>query len=187
VAPRLLALTGLTDGARPSQRALRAGAFVAGLCCSYVALGLTAGALGWIAGHSRFLYACAACASLVVGAGILLRGTVTPHACEPHARRRPVPSGVAALAGMGFASIGSPCCGPVALVLFAMPAAAGDRTLATLLLTAFAVGHVLPLLVFASGWLAAARFVERTISPAALATVSGTLALALGAYYACLA
>jgi cytochrome c-type biogenesis protein len=181
-AGRFVAVIGLTARAGNEQRRIRVVAFVAGLCLCYVLLGSLAGALARLASYSTQLYAALSAVLVVVGMTTLVRRS---HQCseEPH-RSRPQ-RGLLFLLGLGFGSIVSPCCGPIAIAMAGIGIAAGNTSRGALLLAAFAVGHSLPLLAL----LGAGRGADRMMRGAepALATVGGTLMIALGAYYAVLA
>jgi cytochrome c biogenesis protein CcdA len=81
----------------------------------------------------------------------------------------------------------SPCCTPVVAGIAGLTALGGRCGEGIALLVAFALGHALPLL--AAGALSAriAALLARPSASSAPAVVSGTLMLALAAYYGVLA
>lgn len=166
---------------------MRVGAFLTGLCGSYVLLGIAAGTLAWFASHSSISYAALSAVAAVAGTRTILRprelSGCSRHAAVPEVQ---TPYGAALLAGSGFATIASPCCGPLALGLAGLSSAASDRACAMLVLAAFSIGQALPLIVFACGC-GRLRLVTERCPPAALATIGGAVMLALSAYYGLLA
>jgi cytochrome c biogenesis protein CcdA len=181
VAPRLIAVGALSAQSSGLQRWTRIGAFVAGLCAVYVAMGVAAGALGRLMDLSPMLYAAVAAAAAISGILVIVKAQAK-HVC---ARDTPaLPHGLGFFGGAACATITSPCCGGVAALSVAGAGAAGSSS--ALLLGAFALGHALPLFAFAAGSGRVRQWCLRGGSQP-LEIVSGALMIALGAYYAVLA
>jgi cytochrome c biogenesis protein CcdA len=187
VAPRFVALASLTAGDVGLRRWVRIGAFVVGLCTSYVLLGTVAGALGYLAAYSAYVYAALGLGLVAGGLSAVMR---EPRAaCDQHAPRAPgAPLGAVFVAGLAFVAVGSPCCGPIAAVLASGGAAGGGGVArSAALLTAFALGHAAPLVAVACGSTRLGHRLHTRIPSSAFATVSGATMIALGSYYAVLA
>lgn len=175
-------MVGLTANVGDGQRRVRVVAFVAGLCLCYVLVGSIAGALARLSSYSTQLYAALSAALVLVGIATLVRHS---NRCSGESYRSHAQRGLLFLLGLGFGSIVSPCCGPIAIALAGIGLAAGSVVGGALSLAAFAIGHSLPLLTLLCGGRRADR-VLREAEPA-LATIGGALMIALGAYYAVLA
>ncbi len=180
VAPRYVAIAALL-GAR--RRTLTIAVFVAGMLAAYAALGFGSGVLGQVAGHAWALYIVLAAALACAGTITLLREPVCAHGhgAQPAELPRRL-SGVFSL-GAASAFVVSPCCTPVVAAVLGMTAVDGNPLSRAALLAAFALGHAAPL--FAAGTLGSLctrAFRAWNASPAP-AVVSGSLMLALGAYY----
>ena len=181
VAPRFIALAALLERSRSRVPILAA--FVGGLVLVYAALGCAAELVGAIGAYAGAIDALLACGLALCGIAVLVRD---PHA---HAGRVPDPArpSGAFVMGAGSALIVSPCCTPVVAAVAGMSAFSGSPALGALFLAAFAAGHALPLvLLTTSGSWVTHRFVHR-YDGAASAVISGTLMLALAAYYGVLA
>lgn len=187
VAPRLVAIAGLTAGLTGVKRWLRVGAFVAGLCAGYVGLGVITGALSYAAEYATYLYAGLALGLTIWGLVQLLR---PPHgvACAATGiSSARLSLGASFLAGSGFAIVASPCCGPIAVAIAGMTVASGSVAYGALLLASFALGHAVPLFGTAAGAARLRALLGTRRLEDATATVTGALTLALGGYYALLA
>lgn len=186
VAPRFVALTSLTAGDVGVRRWVRIGAFVSGLCTSYVLLGTVAGALGYLGAYSAYVYAALGLGLVAGGLSAVMREPRV--ACGQHAPRAPgEPVGAVFVAGLAFVAVGSPCCGPIAAVLASGGAAGGGVARSAALLTAFALGHATPLVAVACGSARLGHLLHTRIPSAAFATIGGATMIALGSYYAVLA
>jgi len=184
VAPRYVAIAALLGERR---RTLTIATFVMGMMTAYAALGFGAGLLGQVTGHASALYL--VLAIVLAGAGIasLLRG---PHVGHTHDEgRRTQPRRLSGVFSLGAASafVVSPCCTPVIAAVLGMTAFAADPLSRAALLGAFALGHAAPLFAVGSLGSLFARTFRRWNAGPAPAVVSGTLMLALGAYYGLLA
>jgi cytochrome c biogenesis protein CcdA len=185
VAPRYVALAALLGQRR---RARTVAAFVAGMLTAYAALGFGTGLLFGIAGHASALYLTLAAALVLGGTATLLRGSTCSHA-QPERRVPEAPRRASAAFSLGAASalVVSPCCTPVVAAVAGMTAADANPLARAALLGAFALGHAAPL--FAAGSLGGfcARWLQAWNASPAPAVVSGSLMLALAAYYGLLA
>jgi cytochrome c biogenesis protein CcdA len=182
VAPRYVAVAALLGERR---RTLTIATFVAGMLTAYAALGFGAGILGQLAGHASTLYLLLAIA-LVCSGLITLYRSPNSSCDQTHAeRRRSQPRRLSGIFSLGAASafVVSPCCTPVVAAVLGMTAFDANPLSRAALLGAFALGHAAPLFVVGSlGSICARSFRAWNASPAP-AVVSGTLTLALGAYY----
>jgi cytochrome c biogenesis protein CcdA len=181
VAPRYIALAALAGDGR---RSLTIAAFVAGMLAAYTALGFGAGLLAEIAGHASVLYLVLALALAAGGVATLLRGSGCAHTHHgaTEVRQTARPSAAFSL-GAASALVVSPCCTPVVAALIGMTAGEANPLSRAVLLGAFALGHAAPLLAFGSlGSISTRTFRVWNASPAP-AIVSGSLMLALAAYY----
>jgi cytochrome c biogenesis protein CcdA len=178
-APRYVALATLLTEER---RELTIGAFVAGLVTAYAALGFGAGLLGLVAQSAAVLDAVLAAALLAGGFVTLLRTPACDHAHRPAAVKPRRLSGVFSL-GAASALVVSPCCTPMIAAVAAFPGIDAAPPVRAAMLGVFALGHALPIVLLgAAGTLFATRLRRLSAGPAP-AVVSGTLMLALGAYY----
>jgi cytochrome c-type biogenesis protein len=165
---------------RPWQRSL---SFCGGIVASLVLLGLASGALGRIYGQVPGLVPTLV-AVLAVFMGLNLLGLLPlqlPSGPDPEQWRQRVPKALAPLAaGLAFGLAASPCTTPVLAVLLAWIAQAGDPLAGVVLLTAFAAGQVMPLLLAGT----AAAWVPRLLALRALGQwvppISGVVLLATG-------
>jgi cytochrome c-type biogenesis protein len=165
---------------RPWQRSL---SFCGGIVASLVLLGLASGALGRIYGQVPGLVPTLV-AVLAVFMGLNLLGLLPlqlPSGPDPEQWRQRVPRALAPLAaGLAFGLAASPCTTPVLAVLLAWIAQAGDPLAGVVLLTAFAAGQVMPLLLAGT----AAAWVPRLLALRALGQwvppISGVVLLATG-------
>ncbi len=189
VAPRYLALTALIGEHRPLGPIL---AFIAGITLVSVALGSAVSALATAVANVSLIDALLAIGLIAAGLLTLLRephacaaGTHAPPAARSHAPRARC-SGAFAL-GAGSALVVSPCCTPFLAAFAGFGAFDRDPLLASSYLVAFALGHAAPLALAGVLGGACAAHAHRVAASAAPAIVSGTLMLALGAYYGLLA
>jgi cytochrome c-type biogenesis protein len=165
---------------RPWRRSL---SFCGGIVASLVLLGLASGALGRIYGQVPGLVPTLV-AVLAVFMGLNLLGLLPlqlPSGPDPEQWRQRVPKALAPLAaGLAFGLAASPCTTPVLAVLLAWIAQAGDPLAGVVLLTAFAAGQVMPLLLAGT----AAAWVPRLLALRALGQwvppISGVVLLATG-------
>lgn len=177
--PRCIAAAGMTA---PTFRAL-ASKFVvlqAGLVAGYCIVGLGSAVLAAIVRHSMAFYVVLAGLLCVAGISMLLRDRVQ---CGHSAERAGARSGTF-LMGASFAFVVSPCCTPVVLAVGTLSA---TPLYAAVLMAAFAAGHGVPMLAAMLGSQAVRQRLRSGIVERIAASFSGTLLLALGAYYAVLA
>jgi cytochrome c-type biogenesis protein len=172
------------SGTRPWLRSL---SFCGGIVGALVLLGLASGALGRIYGQVPGVVPTLV-AILAVLMGLNLLGLVPlqlPSGPDPERWRQRVPPAAAPLAaGLAFGLAASPCTTPVLAVLLAWIAQAGSPLAGVVLLTAFAAGQVMPLLLagVAAAWvprLLALRALGQWVPPisGAVLLVSGALTL----------
>ena len=143
------------DGGRPWLRSL---SFTGGIIGALVLLGLASGWLGRLYGQIPGLIPTLVGAlALVMGLNLLgLVRLQLPAGPDPEQWRQRVPAPLAPLAaGLAFGLAASPCTTPVLAVLLAWIAQAGEPLVGVVLLTCFAGGQVLPLLLAgtAAAWL----------------------------------
>ncbi|MBM5792098.1 MAG: cytochrome c biogenesis protein CcdA [Cyanobacteria bacterium M_surface_10_m1_298] len=168
------------SGQAPWVRSL---SFCAGIVSSLVLLGLASGALGRIYGQvPGFIPTLVALLAVVMGLNLLgLLPLQLPAGPDPEQWRQRVPPALAPLAaGLAFGLAASPCTTPVLAVLLAWIAQAGNPFAGVVLLSAFAGGQVMPLLLAgtAAAWaprLLALRSLGQWVPP-----VSGAVLLLTG-------
>jgi cytochrome c-type biogenesis protein len=169
------------DHQRPWRRSL---SFCAGIAASLVLLGLVSGGLGRIYGQVPGLVPTLV-ALLAVLMGLNLLGLLPlqlPAGPDPEQWRRRVPPALAPVAaGLAFGLAASPCTTPVLAVLLGWISQAGRPLAVALLLSAFAAGQVVPLLLAGTAAatlprLLALRAVGQWVPP-----VSGVVLLVSGA------
>jgi cytochrome c biogenesis protein CcdA len=179
IAPRYIAIAALLD--RDPRRMRTIVAFLAGLVLAYACLGFGAGVFATVSAHASTIDAVLAAA--LVGSGVLT--IVRPARTCAHGAPAPVPARLSGVFALGAASafVVSPCCTPIVAAAVGLAAFDRDPVAGALAVTAFALGHALPL--FFAGTLGS--FIHRIFggsdARSATATVSGTLMIALGGYY----
>lgn len=182
VAPRMLAVAGLTAN-KPVRSALWVVAvFIAGVVAAY-SLFVVGGAVVWRSvGFSGYLFAGIAAAMAVLGIVTLTRHAECGIASLPHSNK-----GVSSVFLLGAASAAtfSPCCMPViaAAVLYAPSTGPG---FAWLMVVCFALGHAAPLTLTALGARVVGLAVHSGVQSAAR-VVAGALMLAVAGFYCVLA
>lgn len=184
VAPRYVAVAALAHGSAHPSRVI--GAFLAGLIGAYVTLGLAAGSVGALWSNSTLIYALLALALASGGMLALLRGAPERHR---HAHRSAIPgnAGGTFLLGASSAFIVSPCCTPVIAGIAGLTTLGGHALEGALLLAAFGLGHGSPLVVAGAFGTRISRCFARLSASEAPTVISGSLMLALAAYYGVLA
>jgi cytochrome c-type biogenesis protein len=182
VAPRFVAVAALASS--PGIARWKAvSAFAAGLCASYVALGVAAGFAARIAAISAHVYTLLAL--VLIGFGLKTLWS-EPARCV-HDGPKPRSLGGACVLGMSFALVTSPCCTPVIVVLGSLAASGPSPAFGGLLIGSYAAGHALPLVAAGFGWQWIGRRLDvRPLRPA-MQTIGGALMLGLAAYYGVLA
>lgn len=192
-APRYVALAALVNASRRPWRIVAA--FAAGLVGAYVVLGAAAGALGALWSASRLVYAALAIALSVAGIATLLRGGGGSHVHEASAaddagtgtNAGRASLGGTFLLGASSAFVVSPCCTPIVAGIAGLTTASGHTGTGVALLATFACGHALPVVSAGALGTRVARALRHLAASHAPAVVSGTLMLALAAYYGVLA
>ncbi len=184
VAPRALAVAALAH--RAARPAPVIAAFIAGVLGAYAAVAAGAGAVASLLGASHAAYALLAAALAVAGTITLARANGTQcDARAHHASRRSGLGGVALL-GASSALVVSPCCAPAVAAIAGLTAASG-RADGVALAAAFAFGHALPLVAAGMAGARVASGLRTIAAHQAPAIVSGTLMLALAAFYGAVA
>jgi cytochrome c biogenesis protein CcdA len=168
------ALASLTADATATRVAVSLGSYAAGAAAGYVAYGTIATFAFRAAAWSSYSYACLAVVLLATG----LRSILHCHD-HHHENRRARSIGGALVLGFGGSIVLSPCCTPFVFALIA--SAAADARYAAWLLLCFAFGHVAPAALIAAG----ARCGRRLsgVRPNITSFASGTISLAMAAYY----
>lgn len=197
-APRYVAVAALAHAARAPWKIVPA--FAAGLVGAYVALGAAAGAvagapgaMGALWSASPVIYGALAVALLAGGIATLLRAAPAgdAHACGRHEARRgsrgTVSTGGAFLLGASSVLVVSPCCTPIVAGIAGLTIATSRMLDGVTLLAAFGCGHVVPVALAGALGGRFAASVRRLAASQAPAIVSGSLMLALAAYYGTLA
>lgn len=185
VAPRFIAVAGLSANRGAAHALAGAAAFVAGLACAYASLGALAGLLLHDARIGTAVYAAVAAAFAVGGIATLCsRSSGCAHS---HGGGRARSAGAAFLLGASFSFVVAPCCTPIVMAILAYAGSAGDPLYGSALLGVYALGHALPVFAAAAGARGAGRLFEKYAAAHAASLVAGTLMLAISAYYAVLA
>jgi cytochrome c-type biogenesis protein len=191
-APRYVAIAACAQAARRPWVVVAA--FAGGLVGAYVVLGAVAGALGALWSASGTVYAVLAAMLGVSGVVTLARARSGAHANEhAHAHhgvartRRSVSLGGVLLLGASSAVVVSPCCTPVAAAIAGLTMTSGHGADGVALLAAFACGHALPVVAAGALGMRLSAVLRRIAASQAPAIVSGSLMLALSAYYGILA
>ncbi|HET9097710.1 MAG TPA: cytochrome c biogenesis protein CcdA [Candidatus Baltobacteraceae bacterium] len=185
VAPRFIAVAGLTAGKSRAQAIVQMFAFVTGLTAAYASFGAVASLLGRATQFSTWTYAALALALALGGLLTLWRGQ--EDCSHAHARANTAGAGGALLLGASFALVVSPCCTPLVIGILTYTSAAGNAAYGSALLACFALGHALPVMGVALGTGGVMGVLQRYGVRRAAGVVSATLMLGLAAYYAVLA
>lgn len=179
VAPRYVAIATILDGER---RALRLVAFIAGVVVVYAVLGLGAGLLGVVTQHASFIDALLAVVLASTGLVTLLRSPACEHERPATRVRTRHLSGIFTL-GAASGLVVSPCCTPMIAAVAAFPALDVSPLTRAAMLAVFALGHTSPMLATGLTGAAFAQRVQRWTAGPATSVISGSLLIALGAYY----
>ena len=185
VAPRLIAVAGIVSRANRHGAMMLTSAFIVGLIATYASFGAVASLLTRATHFSSVIYLLV---SAVLGVGGLITLWRVPSACE-HAYQ-PVQlrsAGPVFLLGCSFALVVSPCCTPLVVGIIAYSSSSGDPLYASALLSCFALGHALPVLLAGAGANGVVTMLRRFAVQEAAGTISAALMLGLAAYYAVLA
>lgn len=167
------AIAALTEGASRRSVIRTVLAYAAGASLGYVAYGTIAGVAFRAAAWSSYSYAVLAAVLACTGVASLVRTPAHPH------QERVTSIGGASLLGLGASLTISPCCTPFVVALTGI--AFGDARFAALLLGGFTIGHVAPAAAMAS--LTSAGRDLGKLRQGAVAFASGTISLAMAAYY----
>ncbi|APD48564.1 cytochrome c biogenesis protein CcdA [Synechococcus sp. CS-602] len=174
-------MAGFPDHAgRPWQRSL---SFAGGIVLSLVALGGASALLGSFYGQiPGFIPALVAVLAVVMGLNLLgLLSLPLPSGPDPERWRRYVPAALAPLAtGAAFGLAASPCTTPVLAVLLAWTAQQGRPLIGMTLLTCFAAGQVVPLLLAGSAASSMQRLLDLRPLSRWIPPISGVVLVASG-------
>lgn len=186
VAPRFLAVAGMSAGKTRAQSAGLAASFIGGLIVAYASFAGAASLLGRALASSTAVYVLVA---IALGAGGLITLWSEPHACARPPSAARASCGAAFLLGAAFAFVVSPCCTPFIVAILAYASASGSACYGAALLALFALGHAAPMIALAIGAQRATGMFYRYggAGRRAGSTVSAGLMLCLAAYYAVLA
>lgn len=185
VAPRFVALAGLTIGTTRRQSLALIAAFVAGLIAVYSTFGAASRLIAGAAALSPYTYAALAVALAVGGFSTLWRADkLCAHAA--HERNAGTP-GAAFFLGASSGLVISPCCTPLVLGVLAYTTSSGSFAYGSALLAAFALGHALPVIAVGFGVNRIGSILHRYSLRQASAVIGGTLMLGLAGYYGALA
>ena len=184
-APRLIAISALTARQSAPQIRMTTLSFVAGLVVAYASFGTVAWAIGSTFALSTYMYAALGIA-LFCGAFLtLINREATCSARVANTGNRSI--GASFLLGASFVLVVSPCCTPIVLAILAYCSQISSPAYAALLLSVFALGHAVPVVLLSSGVCVLSRFGAACRLDDAFRIVSGGLMLALCGYYLCLA
>lgn len=183
VAPRFIAIAGLTAGRERAAAFRLTLAFVIGLVVAYTFLGAAASIVARVLNASSVVYAAIAAAMFVTGTITLWRGD---EDCKHRGVARPPSYGSAGLLGATLALLVSPCCAPMLFAVLASGSTSGSTVYGCGLLACFALGHAIPIIAVAAGMNGLRSLLDRLAHVQVMNTISATLMLALGAYYAAL-
>jgi cytochrome c-type biogenesis protein len=180
-----VSLAYVTKAREPKQAALFGGMFILGLVLTHVLLGLTASLGGqWfqtVLGRQWGLVL----GPLLIALGLVWLGWIRiplPAIAFAFRARRAATAWSAFALGVPFSVAICPFCSPVLLILLGVAAGAGSPLFGSLLLLAFAIGRVVPIIIgsVAIGWLqnlsGLARF-QRVFE-----LIGGTLLILAGLY-----
>jgi cytochrome c biogenesis protein CcdA len=180
VAPRFMALAACVTGNK--NAATTVAAFVGGLIAAYVLFGAAISLVADLQVFASSIYAVVALALVIGGMYTLWHARAAGHCDHP-----PVPGVLTwwrtALFGASFAFVVSPCCTPFIIAILVLTARMGSPALGMGLLAVFALGHCVPLLAYGIAGGRLNTLLARFRLDQAAAIASGTLMLALGAYY----
>lgn len=183
VAPRFIALSACAAQARRPKIVLVA--FLAGLIAAYGSFGLAASLLAGARLYSSTIY-------LIVAIGLSLGGLATIAHAAPGARGEEDAGateqtlGGVFLLGASFAFVISPCCTPLVAVILAYTSFVGLPLYGASLLSLFALGHALPIVLYGIVSVRVSRALRRFCLSQAVGVISGALMIGLGGYYALL-
>ena len=185
VAPRLIAVAGVVSRATRRGAMMLTGAFIGGLIATCASFGAVASLLARATHFSTVVYLLVAA---VLGVGGLITLWRDASGCE-HAHQAVLlrSAGAVFLLGSSFALVISPCCTPLVVGIVAYSSSGGDPLYASALLSCFALGHSLPVLLAGAGANGVVTMLRRFAVQEAAGTVSAALMLGLAAYYAVLA
>lgn len=180
-APRFLAICSIAGTGSRLRRVLAILAFLGGIALGTLLLAFGAAQLAAVARASSWVYGALAIALGVTGFKSLIEAD--RFECGHHVRSSS--AGSAFFLGAAMTLVISPCCTPIVVTLAAAAASAG-RALAILLVIAFLLGHLLPLIAASVG----INQIRGALANRSLAmparVVGGAVTLAMAGYYAIL-
>ena len=181
-ASRLVATTGFATDRHRRRACIAIITFAMGGILTYAGLGTASAVFLFAGGISRFTYAIAAAAFAVVGFSTTVRSDVSCGRFE--SGKSPISLSAVGLLGSLSTLIVSPCC----LSVLAFVAGTSTEPLRTAwLLSAFALGHEVPVLVAGASGAAVFHFLRRESFRQPLRVMRGALMLWIAGYYGLLA
>ncbi len=180
VAPRFMALAACVTGNRNVTRTVAS--FVGGLVVAYLLFGVTISLISNLQLLASSIYVLVA-AALVAGGIYTLWHARGTELCDHPGRPSVLTWWRTALFGASFAFVVSPCCTPFVIAILFYTARIGSPQFGMLLLGIFALGHSVPLVAYGIAGGRVNALLSRFRLDQAAAIASGTLMLALGAYY----
>jgi len=180
VAPRFMALAACVTGNKRVTQTVTA--FVGGLIVAYVVFGFAISLISNLQFLASSIYVIVAVA-LVAGGLYTLWHARGPDACDHPAAPTFLTWWRTALFGASFAFVVSPCCTPFVIAILVLTARLGSPAMGLFLLAVFALGHSVPLVAYGIAGGRVNTLLSRFRLDQAAAIASGTLMLALGAYY----
>ena len=149
-------MSGPLDAEARRRVLLHACLFIAGFSAVFVALGLSASAVGRLLGaQRRWLPTASGIVIILLGLYILLTAWLPGLAREArliHLRGRPAGYLGSALVGMAFAAAWTPCIGPTLGAILTLAASSGRAADATALLVVYSAGLGVPMLAAAAAF-----------------------------------
>lgn len=177
--PRCIAAAGLASRSF-RESVVRFAVLQSGLTAGYCILGLGSSVLAALVRHSIAFYVALAALLFFSGLRLLMREHTS---CSGSSTPRRAPGGTFLL-GTSFAFVVSPCCTPIVLAVGTLSPA---PAYAASIMAVFAAGHGVTMLAAVTGAQALQQRLRAAVLERASGLFSGTLLIALSAYYAVLA
>jgi cytochrome c-type biogenesis protein len=175
-----MALAACVTGNRNVTRTVTS--FIGGLVLAYLLFGVTISLIANLQLLASSIYVLVAVA-LVAGGAYTLWHARGADMCDHPGKPSVLTWWRTALFGASFAFVVSPCCTPFVIAILLYTAKIGSPSYGMLLLAIFALGHSAPLVAYGIAGGRVNQLLSRFRLDQAAAIASGTLMLALGAYY----